>query len=257
MFEGDEIIQQDVTTEDSSAPQESSAQESNSAEPVEGSSQEQQVPFHQDPRIQDYLERQLSRQTEAYQRQISEMEQRLQSTFESKLPKQEKQANEFVQRLREINPAYAEYIEQLEQRANKVESVESRLARYEHQTVVQQYESTVDRLHGEMKTSPEVKDFIKEQLDAMAVAGRINMEQVPSAYKALHDKYSKLLDGVKRAERASYVQAKTQDSSSPTSQPKGKTPGRDEKGRFSGNRENDLAALAARAVKMAKAGNEI
>lgn len=216
---------------------------------------QKQVPFNQDPRIQDYIERQIAKRDEQYQRQMAEMQARFQEQF---APKPEKQVNPFVQKLREIDPSYAEYIESLEGRANKVDNLEKTLQRYEQQQLVAKYETAVERMHTESKTPEEIKPFIREQLDAMALSGRLQSpDQVQDVYKTVLARYTTLIDGLKRAERASYVQDKSKDTTAPTSQPKGKAPARNEKGQFTGDKEADLANIARRALKRARAEHDV
>lgn len=256
MLEGDEIIQQDANYEDSSEPQDETSPENISAPEVESAQPEpKQVPFHEDPRVQDYIQRQIARQSETYEQKLQEMQRSLQERQQQAQPKQ---ANPFVEKLREIDPAYADYIEGLETRANKVQDVEARIAAYEQQQIVEKYENTVNSLHSELKVSDELKPFIKEHLDSMALSGKLkDLSQVKDAYREVHNRYQSFLDAQRRNERASYVQSKSKDASVPSSQPKGKAPARDQSGRFTGNADQDLSSVVKRALKISRAENDI
>jgi hypothetical protein len=259
MLEG-EGIQQDANTEESSAASETSPQENQTEVTAnETSGQKTQAPeakpFHEDPRIQDYIQRQVAREASQYERRMTELQRQFQEQTQARQPKQ---TNPFVEKLREIDPKYAEYIESLEARASKVEQLEQRLSGFDQKEIIKEYESTVGRLHGEHKVPKELQDDIKERLDAFAMRNpHIGLKDLPEAYKQIADARMKWLDGIKRAERASYVTDKTKDSRAPTSQPRGTaaTPGKSRE--VHTDREAMLASVVKRALKTSKAESDI
>lgn len=218
---------------------------------------EQEKPFHEHPRFQELIQK--NREAEQRAAQYEQMMADMRSKYDELSSKLQppKQANPFVSKLREIDPAYAEYIESLESKASKADLALQRLEHLETQNLVKQYENQVERLHSDNKTPESVKSLIKEQLDHQALRGEIQLKDVPGAYKKALDRYTKLIDDVKRGERASYVEVKTKDAQIPASQPKGKAPPRNEKGQFTGDREADMALIAKRAVALSKAEKDI
>lgn len=259
-----EILQQDAQTPESSAP-EQTADSSNQNTDTSSESVAQahdNTPFHKHPRWQEMMEKaraaeernsQYQSQLEQYQRKMAELENRFQS-FAAPKP----EVNPFVSKLKEIDPKYGEWAETIESRATKAEQLEQELQQMRYERLVEKYESSVGRLHDEHKTPAEVRDLIKSQLDAEALSGRVSMKDLPSHYKQLSERYGKLIENVKRAERESYVKAKTTDAKAPVSQPKGApAPARNNKGQFTGDRETDLANIAKRAIRIAKGEGDI
>jgi hypothetical protein len=257
---GDENTQQDAFIEEPSAPQTSDSQTSAPAPAPESESQAaKSVPFHEDPRVQEYVERQVRKQSEAYEQRFAEMQRQYQEV-QSRIPSPEKAKDPFLAKLAEIDPAYAKSLEDVYTKASSVEELRQEMQELKRERIVNEYNSTVSKLTAESKLPPEVQELVRENLDSLAKSGAIrSMQDVPVAYKQLADKYSKLVDGIKRSTTASYVTDKSKDAAAPTSQPKGKTVPRNDKGQFAatGDWETDKAAIVARALKRNKAASEI
>jgi len=223
---------------------------------------EDNIPFHKHPRWQEVMEKarvaeersaQYQSQLEQYQSKMTEMERRFQQ-FSTPKP----EVNPFVAKLREIDPKYGEWAESIEGRASQAETLAQELQQMKYERLIERYESSVDKLHNEHKTAPEVRELIKDQLDAMAQSNRIGMKDLPQVYKSLADKYGKMFENLKRSTTANYVQDKAKDGASPASQPKGKAaPVRNNKGQFTGDRETDLANLAKRAVRISRGEGDL
>lgn len=260
MLEGEEINQQDANLPESSEPVADSTPqaEQSPAQPAEAAPTQSQKPFHEDPRIQEYLERQTRKLNENWESRMSDFQRQQEERMKAfQTPQAPKQVNPFVQKLREIDPAYADYIESLEGRASKVETLEQKLDRIESDRLMSQYESTVDKLHAENKVPESDRQLIRKLVDAAAVQNpKIGLRDLPRVYKEVQSQVSQLMEARERAVRASYVQAKTQDASTPASQPKGKSPARNDKGQFTGSREEMLSQIAQRAAKSVKAGSD-
>lgn len=259
----DEIQQQGANEAESPEPQEQSAepiQESPAKETQSAQSPEPNVPFHEHPRFKELIEerRQYADRVSQYESRFAEMERRLQDQAQQR-PEPHKQVNPFVAKLKEIDPAYGQWAENMEQRAQQAEVLAREMQEIKQERIRSEYETTVSKLHSDSKVPESLRPFIREQLDALALSGQIrSVKDVPNAYKAIQEKYTSLIDGIKREERASYVSAKSQDASAPTSQPKGKAPSRNDRGQFtSGDRETDMAMLVKRALKISKAENDI
>lgn len=261
-----EILQQDAQIPESSAPEQTSDSNQQttdtSQEHVAQTQSEDNTPFHKHPRWQEMMERsraaeernsQYERQMEQYQRQLGEMEKRFQSFNQPQKP-----ANPFVEKLKEIDPRYGEWAESMESRASKAEQLENDLKQLRYERLVEKYESSVDRLHNDLKTPAEVRELVKSRLDALAQTGQVNLQNLQQAYKAEAEKYTKLVDQIRRAERESYTKAKAADTQAPTAAPKGApVPNRNQKGQFTGDRERDLAAISKRVMRLAKGESDI
>jgi len=261
-FPGEVNSQQDVVAEESSAPQpETTQSESQSASPAPSEQPQEnldrQVPFHEHPRFKELIEERRSYATQLEQMK-AQMENMQRSQQESARAAQPKPVNTFVEKLREIDPSYAQYIESLEARASKTETIEQRLDAYERARIVNEYESTVTKLHTDNKIPAELQPLVRQQLDAMARSGELrDIKDVPNAYKKVAEVFSKFTEGLKRSTTASYVQDKSKDASTPSSQPKGKTAPRNQKGQFTGDRESDMQIIAQRALKQMRGEGEI
>jgi hypothetical protein len=262
MLEGQEDIQQDANSgESSDAPQTSSPEantEVTASEQRETDTQSaQQKPFHEDPRIQEYIERQVARQASAYEERMEELQREMREQFQQRnQPK--KVAHPLIEKFREIDPAYAEYLEGLESKASKVEQLEQRLSGMDQKEIVKEYENTLGRLHGENKVSPEMQDRIKERIDlAVTRNQKLGLRDIPNLYKEALEKETKFIDAIKRAERASYVTDKSKDARVPTSQPKGAPASGAGKKPVHTDREAALASIVKSALHRSKAESDI
>jgi hypothetical protein len=260
---GDQNAQQDANFEDSSAPQnqeqeqnlDSSAQESRESQ----TQSEANVPFHEHPRFKELIDyrRQSEERLAQYERQMADMQRQYQEALQAR-QQPAQQVNPLIAKFKEIDPAYGQTMEEIYSKAQSVDEVRRELQELRREKLISQYESSVEKLHNEHKLPENIKSFVKEQLDAMAMQGQIqNLKDIPTAYKAVADKYSKLIEDVKRSERASYVTDKSKDAQAPMPQSKGRTPPRNERGQFTGDRETDIALIAKRALKLSKAEGDL
>lgn len=216
-----------------------------------GTSQEAPKPFHEDPRIRDYIERQVSKQTQSLQSEW-------QRQMEASRPAQQKPANKFVERLREIDPAYAEYIESLEARASKVEQLEQNFSSLEQQKQYERYESALNKLHEENKVSQSDRALIQEKVEYRASKNpKLGLSDLPGLYKQALEEHTKYVDGIKRAERAQYVSDKSKDAKAPAPAPKGTAPTPGEKPKKFTDREDFLGSVVKRALNRSKAESDI
>lgn len=258
MSDNDEIVQQGANEVESPEPQQTQpdaetkvAQSEQPPAPLE----EKQIPFHEHPRFKELIDsnRTYKEQLSAYERRMEAMQNQFQEQF-NKVSQPPKAANPFVEKLREIDPKYAEYIESLESRTSKAEALERDLAEFKRERLVQSYESAVEKLHAEHKISEDLKPYVKAQLDALAMSGQLKeLSQIPDVYRKVAEKYQQLVSNVERATTAKYSQNKKTDAKAPATQPKGKVPTRNEKGQFTGDREVDSATIAKRVMEVVRA----
>ena len=260
MLEGNEIAQQDAnTSEESSAPQDSNQateQETKvSADSGQAQTSQEQVPFHEHPRFKELIEERktYAQQAQEMQRAYQELQKQIQSLQKPK----EDNTHPFVAKLKEIDPAYAEWASNLEQKAAGFEEFKAWRAEQEKNALVSNYESAVEKLHGEMNVPKELRDTYKDLLDAQAMKDpNFGLKNVAEAYKKIHERFSSYIESTKRAERASYVKDKSKDSSAPTSQPKGRPAGQ-QKSSTPLDRETILANIVKSSLSKAKAESDL
>jgi hypothetical protein len=255
----EEIVQQDANIEETSAPQESSGTEQQQAISAQSEISEQEstpepnVPFHEHPRFRELIEerRQAAEELQAMREQLAE----LQSLREQSQPPSQKPKNPFAEKLREINPEYAAWVDKQTAIAEEVEQLKAEREADRKRQVLENYNSSVEKLHTEFNVPKEWQGALKRQLDYLAMTDkRVGLGNLKEHYKTLHDEFKSLIDSTKREERKSYVTEKSKDAKIPSSQPKGAAPSRDEKGRFAGmDREQIKSEMTRQVLKIAKA----
>lgn len=254
----DNEVEQGVTQESPAPDQESNSSENNAPAAAESaqpqSQQPQTVPYE---RFQElvHARQQSDAQVKAYEERLAKMERDFQEKL-SQVQQPQKQAHPLIEKMREIDPKYAEYLEGLESKTSTIEQLQQKLQQFENAQLRSQYENSISTLHEQNKTPEGLRSFIKEVLDARALSGQIkSIDQVKDAYKAAFEGFSKLLETTKRETTKSYVQDKSKDSSAPPSQPKG-TPASGKK-EFKGSREELMAEIAKNVVKRTKAERDL
>lgn len=258
-FEGEDY-QQDANSGESSAAPETSTEnqpEVTASESPDSSSQpaQQSRPFHEDPKIQEFIQRQVAKQASAYEERMQQLQQRFEEMGKEKQPSK---AHPFVQKLKEIDPTYGEWAESQEKLAEKLAQFEQWQQEQQRGAVIQQYESGVQKLHAEYKVSPDLQEIYREAIDAAAMKNpKLGLKDLPDVYKQVHDRFSKLLDSTKRAERASYVVDKSKDANAPTSQSKGVPTVNNGKRGSHSDKESAYAAIVKNALKGSKAASDI
>lgn len=185
------------------------------------------TPFHEHPRFKELVEQknQALASQKALEERYQAMERQMQQFQQSQSqPKSQAQAEKdaLIERLKGIDPEFATRMEQMSNALPQVEQMQKQFQEYQAEQVRVQAVSSVNSLHEQNKVSPEMKEIINSQLDLMAMQGQLkDLKDIPTAYKQIHEKYSKFVDSIKRSERESYVTAKKVDAKTPTSQPKG------------------------------------
>ena len=256
MFEGEEVIQQDANSGDTSeAPQTSTQDSTTEVTGAESSlsrqaNPESQMPFHEHPRFKELISERntLKEQFEAMQNQFREMQ-------SQKAKAQEKQ-HPFVAKLGEIDPAYGEWAGGVEGIKKDLEEMRAWKQEQQRQTLITEYNSGIDKLHAENKVPDALRERIKREIDRQAIQNpKLGMKDLSSVYKQVLEEETKYLDGIKRTERASYVTDKSKDAKAPQTQTKGAPAGQQAKAPFK-DREEMHASVVKRAMKASKAGND-
>lgn len=253
--------------------QSDASEESSSSESTETSSGEGQVSASpqqateidwskafEHPRFKELVEQKNQYQTESKSLKdtVTELQRQLKEL--SSQPKTQSQAekDELIEEIRKVHPGLADRLEKFNKGFSSVEQLQAKLQALETQQsqaareqTVQAALSKINQLHESNKVSPELKSFINNEMDRLAITGQLKeLSQVESTYKLVHEQFSKFVDGIKRAERESYVQAKKPDSKIPVSQPKGEpAKAAPKKPSYPKDREAALAQIANDFVK--------
>lgn len=220
---------------------------------------DQKTPFHKHPR---WIERdnELKAEREARQaleQRYSQLESQIKSLSEPKAPAAPDKRAAMIERLKGIDPEFAEFISELAPRED-VKQVQERYQQMEQQAFVQRAVGTIKELHTKNNVSPELQARYEKELDIAYRTGQIrNMDDVQKTYKAVHEDYSKMLESIKRAERESYVAAKKADTKLPSSQPKGKAAPNAAKGEWSKDPAEARNQLISQVLKRARASDSL
>lgn len=220
----------DVTQEASSAPQESPAQsvDSNAAAPANeqpaslqtNNKPQDAMPFHEHPRFKEIVE-----QKNRYAEQAKSLEQRLAQLEQSINKQKQPEIDPVVAELKNVHPAFAERFEQLLSNQKELQELKTWRQEMAQQQFVNSALSTIKDLHGTNKVPQDLQEFYAQEIDRRYMSGQIkDLDGVKAAYKDVHDKFSKAIEGIKRSERESYVSDKSKDAAKPRTQPKGSVP---------------------------------
>lgn len=258
-FEEQEQTQSEVSSE---TPSES-PQSEGSGEAAKAASSEQTktendkyVPYD---RFQEVIaqKNQFAEQLKALSEKSSSLEAQVHKMSQGELSK--KQEDALISRLKGIDPEFGGRIEEMHAKLSRVDQMEQKLQAYEHAQLREKAVTTVNGLHEQYKVPAEMRDMYNAMLINAENQGLIKgLNDVPGYFKQVHENITKMIDGVKRSERESYVAQKKQDSKAPTSQPKGKPalPG-NTKPQFSRDPELAKQQIVSRYLKTAKAESDL
>lgn len=185
-------------------------------------SKEDNVPFHEHPRFKELVEQKntAAKQVEELQKEIASIRSGLQNR-PSQTTQQEKDA--LIERLKQIDPEFGSRFEKLNGLMPKLEQIEQWRQQMEADNSRRAAVSQIQQLHTQYKVPESLRVRYEREIRAIAAENpQLQLADLPKVYKQVHDDYSAMLDGLKRAERESYLTNKKQDASAPVSQPRGK-----------------------------------
>lgn len=214
-------VNSDVGTEVSSEPQQPVTEQTDTAPaaPVETKPKEADLPFHEHPRFRELVEQKNKalESNKTLEKQLKELSERVQSLSSPK------EQDALIARLKSIDPEFGTRFEKLDSVHRELNELREWRNQMQVETVRTTAVNTIKSLHEANKVPAELQDLYNEQLEA-AYSRNPNefLGNVQSAYKAIHDRFSKLLDGIKRSERETYTSEKKQVAKVPTPQ-KGKS----------------------------------
>lgn len=264
----EEIEGQEVDTESAALEEVSAEPSSTESSEVEASSKEgdskettdtANLPFHEHPRFKELVEQknQAISQQKALEERYAQMEARVKQLTESSKP-QTADKDELIEHLRTIDPRLADRLEKMTKALPTVESMQQKLESFERQQAVSNAVSRINSMHDANKVSPELKNFINSQLDLKYMQGQLNLQNLDTEYKNVHEQFKKYEEAIKRTTLEGYVPAKKADAKAPTSQPKGKPATSTSKApAFSKDPELARQQVVSRYLKMAKAESDL
>ncbi len=180
--------------------------------------QSTELPFHEHPRWKEIM---AERNAERQQRQA--LEQRLAQLEQSKQEVKKPAVDPMYERLKGIDPEFADYMQGLKTRAEKAEALEQRLEQFEQVQFANAAKSTFSELNSANKVSPEIARLYEQQLEAAYARGEFkDISGLKEAYKRVHDTFSEVMKMQERSILENYTKTKKQDATKPSSQPKGK-----------------------------------
>lgn len=250
--EGQETeIQSDESSEPASEAPSDEGQGEEVAAPKVAAKEQQtdSTPFHEHPRFRELVEQknQALAAQKALEQRYSELEDRLKTIT---APKNE-QKDELIEHLKTIDPRFAERIDQLSRTTSTISQLQQKLEAMERQQTVQTALSKINQLHEANKVSPEIKQFINNELDRQYMTGKVNLGNLEEHYKAIHEGFKKFEEAIKRSTLEGYVPSKKADAKIPASQPKG-TPAKQgpKKPQFSKDPEVARQQIVSRYLKL-------
>lgn len=223
--EGNEIesTESDVSQDSSSESQSDAQQVSQAAAPKE-------LPFHEHPRWKEVMEERNSERAraEALERRLQDMDRRMQ---ESSKPKPQ---DAMYERLKGIDPEFAEYIKEAREQAALAKQLQSELSSYKSEAFTTSAMNKFSELNKANSVSPELANLYQAALEQQYQNGSIKtVADVEKAYQSIHASTKKFLEAQERSVIEKYTSSKKKDASSPAGQPKGRAPSPGQKVEFS------------------------
>lgn len=223
MFEDENVNESDVQEQSavSSEPQDESQQEGLDGQESKQAAPQKEVPFHEHPRWKEVMEernaeREARKQLEA---QISE----LRKLQESQL--KPKDTDPMYERLKGIDPDFAEYLKEVKTQAMAAKQLQEELAALKQEQFTNTARATFSELNAANKVSPELAKIYEQQLEAAYSRGEFkDVNGLKAVYKNIHDTFTKVFEDHKRSSLAEYTEAKKKEAAKPAPQAKGKAP---------------------------------
>lgn len=193
---------------------------------------EKPAPFHEHPRFKELIEQKntLSQQLQQQQAQFAQEFQRMQAqmlemqkAFQAP-PKQKPTHDHTLERLKGIDPEFAELVQEMFQKASKTETLEQKIARFEQMqeqqqlTASQQEASTkLNSLYEQFKVPAELRTDYETAIKAAAYENpRLRVSDMEAIFKQVHEQKSKWMEDFRRKERESYLAEKKKDAAPAT-----------------------------------------
>lgn len=234
------------------------AEGSTSNKSEETSKSDENVPFHKHPR---WVERDNELKAErAARQQLEQNYQQMQAQLAklSEQPKGPDKREAMLNRLKGIDPEFAEFVKDLAP-AKELEEMRQWRANQEQQRNRDQALGELERLHQEHKVDAATKARYNQAIQARVQANpSLKLSDLAGVYKEVHADYSQWVDSIRRSEREAYVKAKQDSSAAPASQPRG-TPVKQggKQPEWSKNKDEARQQLIQRVLAKANASSDV
>ncbi|CAM6003510.1 unnamed protein product [Sphagnum balticum] len=219
----DEVVESAEQTEGASTFENSESQpESTDAPEQEASAtddntDEKPLPFHEHPRFKELVE-----ERKAYKEQVEKLQQdfqRLQQesqSFRQPAPKVEEPKDKFLEKLAEIDPAYAESLKGMYEAAKVGKDAMARLQQMEQQQFAQTAQNHFKTLLETNKVSDELKSRYEREVRALVYeeeskGKKLGLSDLDRHFNTVHTEYTKFLKDYERKLTASYAASKKKD----------------------------------------------
>lgn len=249
----------DVNTESSSETNETNETQTDSGveTAVEAAPQPpkpEELPFHEHPRFKELIS-----EKNQYKNEIQALAKRLQD-MESRAPKAEPAKDELMERLKGIDPAFAERfgklneVDQLKQELNEFRQWREQSAAQQTQQVIQ---STKDKFFTENSIPEDRRDLYDALVTRAAQADpSIQVSDLPKVLKQVHDSLGKMFQTVERNTAKNFVDTKKADATKPAPLKRG-APAQSLKQEANLSRNELREAIKAEALAEARANKNI
>jgi hypothetical protein len=257
--EGTEIESQtDVTPETPSESPESQPEQQEGQEVQAATPKQPEVPFHEHPRWKEVMEeRNAERQARAQlEQQLQQMQKQI---LEAQKPKStqpdfKEVSSKMLERLKGIDPEYAQYTEMLQQQAL---SAKEELQAFREEQFVNSAVSKVQELNSKNGVTQEVAALYEAQLDRAYREGKIrSLADLEKTYASIHEPFSKMLAEREKQALAKYTTEKKAAAAKPAAQPKGKAPAPGQP-RGPTNSQDRRSAMIAEALTQIRASKDL
>jgi hypothetical protein len=253
-----EQSQSDVNEEVSSEPSSTETNNISADSEEKASTDSKDMPFHEHPRFRELVE-QKNKYADSYkslESKYAEMEKRLNEMTKATPSKKEEDA--LIARLKGVDPEFGERFAKLDATQQELAELKAWRSQMEGDRVREGAVNTIQSLHGQNKVSSEMQELYNEQLEALYARNPQGfLKDINASYKAVHERMSKVMEGIKRAERESYVQGKKADVKAPTAATKGKAVNPAKASDYSNDPALARQQLVQRVLKQAKASNNL
>jgi len=177
-------------------------------------------PFHEHPRFQELVNEKnqyqlkLSELEKSYQKSMYESEMKMRE-FEQRLPQKEAPRDGVYEKLKEIDPEFADYVKGMKDEISRLKSYEDKFSQYDQRFMSQDDVRLRENANNEMNNLytkyavPDTqKDLVKTVLKALAYEDpKADIPDMPRLFKQAYD----MVSGITRADRKSYVVDKRND----------------------------------------------
>lgn len=215
--ENTEVNQETSASEVAASDEAPEASQDQSAETQKA---ESNVPFNEHPRFQELISQKnemgmrLAEMEKNYQKLMYDSEMRLRE-IENRVPKQQPVVDEMYNKLKDIDPAFADYLKGMKEEISRLKAYENKFQEYDQwkngyeQTQLQTTaESTLNRLYQQHGVNEKMQPVIRGLIESMAFKNeKAGINDLPAYFKQAYD----LVNGIARATTQNYVVDKRKD----------------------------------------------